>query len=135
MSQEVQFEKLLKKKEKARPTGQSDLDAVIESNIRLRNDLSEQYNVIEVVAPDEPGLLFHLSSIISELNLDIWLAKVITERGAAIDTFYIAEVEGSKINDEEQLEFILNKLRHTLSDVVESFDPEKETNGNQLEKS
>ena len=135
LSQDVQFEKLLKKKEKARPTGQSDLDAVIESNIRLRNDLSEQYNVIEVVAPDEPGLLFHLSSIISELNLDIWLAKVITERGAAIDTFYIAEVEGSKINDEEQLEFILNKLRHTLSNVVESFDPEKETNGNQLEKS
>lgn len=126
LSKDVQFSSLLEKKGRSRSSGQTVLDAVIDSSIRLRNDLSEQYNVIEVIAPDEPGLLFHISRKISELNLDIWLAKVITERGAAIDTFYVAEVEGSKIADQDQLNFILEELRQTLSDVVESFDPNEQ---------
>jgi [protein-PII] uridylyltransferase len=110
----VNFNTLLARKGKKRSTIEIALEEVIESSVRINNRLSELYNVIEVVTPDEPGLLYHISQKLSDLNLDIWLAKISTERGAAIDTFYVAEVEGEKITDPEKLDSIKKCIEQVL---------------------
>ena len=114
---EVGFDELLKRKGSRRSSGEVALEEVIQTKVRINNNLSDQYNVIELVTPDEPGLLYHISQKISDLNLDIWLAKILTERGAAIDTFYVAEVEGGKITSDDYLKHI----EDSLQEVVDSL--------------
>nr|MBI1231028.1 [protein-PII] uridylyltransferase [Cytophagales bacterium] len=117
LTSQVQFDTLLKKRGFKRSSSEIALEDVIESSIRIDNELSEQYTVIDVVTPDEPGLLYYISQKLSDLNLDIWLAKISTERGAAIDTFYITEVEGGKITDPEMIDVI----QKAISDVFNSI--------------
>lgn len=119
LTKEFSFDEMLVKKGLQRPDSQTALDAVIDTRVRVRNDLSDAYNVVEVTAPDEPGLLYHVSRKLSDLGLDIWLAKVITERGAAIDTFYFAEIEGGKIEDDYRLELIDSAIKQVLAKVID----------------
>lgn len=120
LTSEVEFDSLLLKKSMQRPGSLIALDSVIESRVRIQNHVSDSYNIIEVIAPDEPGLLFQVSRKLSELNLDIWLAKVVTEQGAAIDTFYFAEVEGGKITDPDRLEEIEDAVKSVLYELLSS---------------
>ena len=57
----------------------------------------------------------------AELAVDIAGARIATERGAAIDTFYVRELDGGKIISEERHKLIGNKLREAISrlDVAE----------------
>jgi [protein-PII] uridylyltransferase len=79
-------------------------------NIRFDNDTSETQTVIDLEAEDRVGLLFALSSTLYELRVDIVLAKIATERGAAIDTFYVVERGGGKIVNPSRLKEIKNQL-------------------------
>lgn len=70
----------------------------------------ELYNVIEVTADDDLGLLYTVTKTLTEFGLDIWIARVFTEMGAAVDTFFVAEIEGEKIRDRNRLEEISEAL-------------------------
>jgi len=48
------------------------------------------------------------------LNVNVYLAKISTEKGAAIDSFYIAERGGSKVLDPERQKAVKHKLRHAV---------------------
>jgi len=49
------------------------------------------------------------------LALDISLAKVCTEKGAAVDSFYVSEMDGSRILAPERQGEIARTLRAALS--------------------
>ena len=70
----------------------------------------ELYNVIEVTAEDDLGVLYTVTKTLTKLGLDIWIARVFTEMGAAVDTFFVAEVEGTKIEDRERLDSVKQAL-------------------------
>ncbi len=86
------------------------------TTIHFDNEISETRTVIEVIAEDRIGLLFTISKTLSELSLDISVAKIITEKGAAIDSFYVAELDGSKIWDPERRHAIETALRDAIND-------------------
>ena len=46
-------------------------------------------SVVEIQAPDRLGLLFRLGSAIRDAGYAITFANVATERGYALDTFYL----------------------------------------------
>ena len=85
-------------------------DAMVTS-IRFDNEVSEQQTVIDLEAEDRVGLLFRLSSALYDMGIDIVLAKITTERGAAIDTFYVVDRGNGKIRDPARLEYIATRLR------------------------
>ena len=69
---------------------------------------------IEIMAPDRLGLLYDLLCTISESGYEIVSARITTEIGAAIDSFYITGFEGAKIPDNGSLD----KLKRALRDVA-----------------
>ncbi len=85
-------------------------DALITS-VRFDNEVSEQQTVIDLEAEDRVGLLFQLSYALYEMGIDIVLAKISTERGAAIDTFYVVDRGNKKIREPARLESIAARLR------------------------
>ncbi len=57
--------------------------------VDVYHELSMQRTIVEVQARDQLGLLYRLAKTISEHGFDITFARIGTERGVAIDTFYI----------------------------------------------
>ena len=63
---------------------------------------------------DHVGLLYAISQALAELDLDIYVATVSTEKGAAIDTFYVQDQLGHKVTDDDRLAHIKAKLQSAL---------------------
>ena len=95
-------------------------DDAIEPSVRFDNRTSEQHTVIDLEAEDRVGLLFRLSSCLYDLGVDIALAKIATERGAAVDTFYVVERGNGKITDRERLKAIEIQLRAIATPAAEA---------------
>jgi [protein-PII] uridylyltransferase len=70
----------------------------IETNIRFDNTASEGRTLIEIETEDRLGLLHAISQTFAELKLDISAARIVTERGAALDNFYVREIKAGKID-------------------------------------
>jgi [protein-PII] uridylyltransferase len=69
---------------------------------------------VDLQAEDRVGLLYDVSRALLESNVQIHLAKILTEKGAAIDTFYIAERDGSKVLDPERQQAFKYRLRQAV---------------------
>lgn len=79
----------------------------------VTNDMSEKYTVLNVQAQDRIGLLHDLFLAIGKCGLATINARICTDKGAALDTIYIANTDQSKILDEEkhrELEAAVQKL-------------------------
>ena len=69
--------------------------------ITIHNDAQRPYTVVEVVAPDRPGLLARIGGIFLEFNLALVSAKIITLGERIEDVFFITDSEGLPLSDPE----------------------------------
>src|SRR5438477_5329130 len=69
------------------------------AKITLDNQLSDDYTVLEVKCPDRLGLLYLITKTLATLGLDIATARIATEIDQAVDTFYVHDGRGRKIED------------------------------------
>jgi [protein-PII] uridylyltransferase len=97
-----------------RPPWQGLAGDTIATEIRFHNDVAGS-TVIEVVAEDRVGLLYAISHALSELDLNLRLAKIVTERGAAIDSFYVTEIDGTKVTSEGRQRWIEQRVRGAIA--------------------
>jgi [protein-PII] uridylyltransferase len=86
----------------------------IPTSIRVENDISENFIVIDVEAEDRVGLLFAVAQALHELQLDVVLAKIVTEKGAAIDSFYVTDRGRKKIPDPARRREIERRIREAV---------------------
>ncbi len=86
----------------------------IGTQINFDNDASDERTVIEIETEDRLGLLYTISQTLAELHLDIAAARIVTERGAAIDSFYVSDVDTGKIDSPERLKLIEKKLTEAI---------------------
>ncbi len=80
----------------------------------IDNDVSDWATVVEVHAPDEIGLLYHMTQAMQELQLDIRRAKIQTFGPQAVDSFYLSRPDGEKITDP----LVLAEIKLALGEVV-----------------
>lgn len=76
----------------------------------VNNNLSDSYTVIEVAGRDRPGLLYELTSELSDLSLDISSAHIATFGEKVIDVFYVTDLTGRKVDNEARQEQIAERL-------------------------
>jgi [protein-PII] uridylyltransferase len=88
------------------------------TEIHFDNDASEARTLIEIETEDQLGLLYAISQTFAALAVDIAGARIVTERGAAIDSFYVRELNGEKIASPERQRLITEKLRAAISSFV-----------------
>jgi len=87
----------------------------IPPRIRIHNDISTRYTVIDVFATDYSGLLYDVSSVLASFNIDIHTAKIGTDEDQVADAFYVRTRGGGKIEDETLMKEITLKLEETLN--------------------
>ena len=73
--------------------------------------------MIEIETEDRLGLLYAVSSCLSGLALDIVGARISTEKGAAIDSFYVRERDGGKVLNVTQQKLIERHLIAAIRDL------------------
>ncbi len=86
----------------------------------INNQLSDRFTVIEVAGLDRTGLLYDLTSTLSDLNLDITSAHITTFGEKAVDVFYVTDLTGKKVESGERQKIIRARLEAVLAggDVV-----------------
>jgi [protein-PII] uridylyltransferase len=82
--------------------------------IVLDNRLSDMSTVLEVKCPDRVGLLYLVTRTLAELGLDIASARIATEIDQALDTFYVQDRQGRKIEDAAARERVRVALERAL---------------------
>lgn len=75
--------------------------ARLHPSVTIDSDASPGSTLIEVVAPDRPGLLYDLVSAISGAGANIEVVLVDTEAHKAVDVFYVTK-HGKKLSPEQQ---------------------------------
>lgn len=90
------------------------LPAPFPPSVDVYHELSLKQTIIEVQASDRIGLLYQISRLITKKGFDISFARIATERGVAMDTFYIKS-ENSKV---ETNTTALLELREGLDKIV-----------------
>ena len=111
---EVDFPALIARQKLTRPLYQAYAGERMPTQIQFDNEASETRTLIEIETEDRLGLLYAISQTFAELDLDIAGAQIVTERGAAIDSFYVRELDGRKVLAPERHRAIERKLRAAI---------------------
>lgn len=86
----------------------------IHPSVRVDNELSNQFTVVEIEGLDRPGLLSDLTRAMADLNLDIRSAHISTYGEKAVDVFYVTDLLGTKVTSESRTERIVAWLTHVF---------------------
>ena len=83
--------------------------------VRIDNELSDFFTVVEVAADDRLGRLYDIASTLSDAGVSVHSAKIATRGGQILDVFMVRGPGGLKLEDEaaqESLrEALLTRLR------------------------
>ena len=114
IGEDVDLSALIAQQIPGRPAYEAYVGERMTTQIQFDNEASETRTLIEIQTEDRLGLLYAISQTLSDLALDIVGARIVTERGAAIDSFYVRELDGSKVEAEERHKQIDRELRQAI---------------------
>lgn len=96
---------------RAKPLPRLRADAfAIEPAVLIDNRASNRFTVIEVNARDRPALLFHLANALFQSKVTIHSAHVATYGERAVDTFYVTDLIGDKIDGAARMRALERRL-------------------------
>ena len=88
------------------------------------NKSHRTYTLVEIATPDRVGLLYDLLSALEQERVSIALSRISTEKGAAIDTFYVADRNSrGKITDSARIAELLMDLARDIAVALAIASP------------
>ena len=103
---------------KRRPTERRLQAFQVPPEVVINNSLSDSFTVIEVAGLDRPGLLYELTSTLSDLSLDITSAHITTYGEKAVDVFYVTDLTAKKIETPARQRTIRERLLKVLGPAL-----------------
>ncbi|WP_366556061.1 [protein-PII] uridylyltransferase [Aquibaculum sediminis] len=94
----------------------------VSPRVLIDNKASRRHTVVEVNGRDRPGLLYSVTQVLTRQNLIIDSAKITTFGERAVDSFYVHDVLGSKIEDEAKLKRLRQRLLEALETPPDAAD-------------
>jgi [protein-PII] uridylyltransferase len=85
--------------------------------VTLHNDASDTASVVEVRAENAVGVLYRITRAFYDLRLDIRHAKVQTLGDEVVDSFYVVDQHGAKLEDEHRIAELRRAVVFELSRV------------------
>ena len=83
-------------------------------DVIVDNSLSELYTVIRVFAPDRIGLVYYITKVLVEFQLQIGMFILDTKGSVAVDTFYVVDRSFKKVYSEKLIDLIKSRLYEVL---------------------
>lgn len=87
------------------------------TEVRIDNETSDRYTILDVFAEDRQGLLYVITHAIFAQGLSVHAARISTRLDQAADVFYVTDAEGRKIQDPAQVE----RIRQGLQQQIDTF--------------
>jgi [protein-PII] uridylyltransferase len=112
--EDIDFRQVLAKFRATRAETPAIRVVTIPTRIEFDNDTSRTRTIIEIQTEDRVGLLYAITHALTELGLDISFAKISTEKGAAIDTFYVQDQLGRQVTDPDRLAQVQARLESAI---------------------
>ncbi|HEU0045727.1 [protein-PII] uridylyltransferase [Sphingomonas sp.] len=95
----------------AKPAARPRADAfAIQANVLIDNKASNRFTVVEVNARDRPALLNQLALALFQSKVTIHSAHVATYGERAVDTFYLTDLTGDKLDGTARLRTLERRL-------------------------
>lgn len=88
----------------------------IPPSVIISNGLSNKFTVVEVECLDRTGLLADITATIADLSLDIASARITTFGEKVIDTFYVTDLTGQKVMNDNRQSTIVARLKNIMAD-------------------
>jgi len=89
----------------------SDLPTQVSIDLRA----SRTHTLLDVQTADYPGLLYRIAGAIADRDFNLVSARITTEKGAALDTFYLTDMKGKKVEGEEELTGLMEEVRKRIA--------------------
>ncbi|HEX7822975.1 MAG TPA: [protein-PII] uridylyltransferase [Sphingobium sp.] len=90
-------------------------------NVLIDNGASNRFTVIEVTSRDRPALLLNLAFALFQSKVTVHSAHVATYGERAVDTFYVTDLLGGKIESKQRLTTLERRLLESLSSDAEAM--------------
>jgi [protein-PII] uridylyltransferase len=90
-SEEFDFAPLLDRARREIVKGAARGEMDFPTRVTVENKAHPIYTLVQIQTPDRLGLLYELLSAFGQERVSIALSRISTEKGAAIDTFYVAD--------------------------------------------
>ena len=84
------------------------------NRVKIDNEISNFFTIIEVFSYDFPGLLFSITDVLYKNGLDIWIAKISTKVDQVVDVFYVRDIDGQKIDSPEKV----SQIKAAIEEIV-----------------
>lgn len=103
---------------KAHP--ESELIPHLPTQVRVDNSTSDKYTIIDVFAADRTGLLFTIARTLFEAGVSVSVAKIGAYLDQVVDVFYVTDFAGNRIEDEQQIQLLRQKLLEEIAAFEEA---------------
>jgi len=87
--------------------------------IKIDNDGSSFFTIIEVFTYDFPGLLFSITNALFECRLDIQISKIATKVDQVVDIFYVRDFQGDKVDSPDHVA----EIKTAIEKILETSTP------------
>jgi [protein-PII] uridylyltransferase len=87
------------------------------TEVRIDNETSDRYTIVDVFADDRQGLLYVITNAIFRQGLSVHAARISTRLDQVADVFYVTDAQGRKVEQAEQIE----RVRQGVWTEIEEF--------------
>ncbi|MCA9077565.1 MAG: [protein-PII] uridylyltransferase [Planctomycetaceae bacterium] len=98
------------------PTAQKGPVADLPLRVETDKTSSASRTIVNVFAYDRPGLLYTIARTLHDLDLSVVLAKIDTHFDQVVDVFYVTDLKGGKVEDDQRLLTIRATLHARLEE-------------------